>query len=261
MIGISADAGAHKLFELVQIEDVCELRMQLKAARSGRRTGFECCLAHQSGGHKCICVTIAPGIPLICTFFDITDLRRRDADERNETSKHYRYMEQQNELMSRCLYNMPCGVVRYLPDGRVMFANRFMLELINAGGDDAYAQQYWRDGFSIVPGEQRSQLRAAACAALEWHEPQIIEHDYIGADGASGRVRETILRMDDAMETPALMSMCITLERNSCDATEIISQLSAALLSAYESVYMFNYGADKPYCMALADRNAPDEVN
>ena len=57
------------------------------------------------------------------------------------------------------------------------------------------------------------------------------------------------------------MSMCIAAEHSSCDAAEIITQLSAAMLAAYESVYIFNFGADEPYCMALADRSAPDEVN
>ena len=261
MIGISSDAGARKLFELVRIDDQYELNAQLRAARSGRRAAFECCIAHRDGGHAWICGTIAPGTPLVCTFFDATELHRRDADERNETSKHYRCLEQQNELMSRCLYNMPCGVLRYLPDGSVTFVNRYMLELIHADCDGAYAQHFWRDAFSIVPEEQRSQLRNAAYAALEQREPQMLEHDYIGADGVRGRVRETILRMDDALGNPALMSMCIAAEHSSCDAAEIITQLSAAMLAAYESVYIFNFGADEPYCMALADRSAPDEVN
>ena len=39
MIGISSDAGARKLFELVRIDDQYELNAQLRTARSGRRAG------------------------------------------------------------------------------------------------------------------------------------------------------------------------------------------------------------------------------
>ncbi len=258
---LGRDPSAAKLVDLAHPDDLYELRAQLGCALAGRRCAFECRLARLDGGYVSICGALEPGLTLICTFIDVTELRRRDADERAALRERRRYIESQNELLSRCLYNLPCAVLRYAPDGRVLFVNRCMLELLRADCDSAFAQRFWSDAFSIVPFDQRAQLRDAARMVAQTREPRTVEHDFMSADGARGRVRETMLCIEDIDRTPALMSVCIAVEPCSSEAGEVLSNLSRAMLAAYESVYLFDFDGSEPYYMALVDRLEPGEVN